>query len=156
MIRTWQVGEIKFQCCLARCVISKRFELRLAHSELKWSLKGNMINSGGKEVHHKERRSSWCGVLGQQGESWCQWGGAQWNSGAQIHAKECEWGSRSAYPAEQPIHAEQRRMGREVKSLVWNRGAPNRGRRGDWGAPILDVERGQIRQYGALNEMSKR
>jgi len=31
------------------------------------------------------------------------------------------------------IHAEHHRNGREVKSLQWNRGAPNRGQRGDWG-----------------------
>ena len=32
---------------------------------------------------------------------------------------------RSAYPAELPIHAEQCRKGREVKSLERNRGTPN-------------------------------
>jgi len=155
MIWAWRVGEIEFECHLARFVISKRLELRLARSELKWSLKGNRMNSGGKEVRHNERRSVWCGVLGRQWECWWRWRGAEWNWRVQIQAKEHRRGSRSAYPAEQPIRAEQRRKGREAKCLEWNRGAPNRGRGGDWVAPILEDERGQTRQYGAQNDISK-
>ena len=60
--------ENELQCRLARLVISKGLELRSAHSEFKWSLKGNMMNSGGKDVCHKDRRSASCGVLGGQGE----------------------------------------------------------------------------------------
>jgi len=82
-------------------------------------------------------------------------GDAEWNWGAQIQAKDRRWGLRSAYAAEQPIHAEQRQKGREVKSLEWNRGAPNRGWGGDWGAPIVEEERGQKRQYGVRNEISQ-
>jgi hypothetical protein len=52
------VGEIEFQSRLAQFVIFKWLELKLACGELKWSLIGNMINSGGKEVRHKERRSA--------------------------------------------------------------------------------------------------
>ena len=155
MIRAWRVGEIEFQCHLALFVISTRLELRLARSELKWSLKRNMMNSGGKEVRHQERRSVWCGVLGGKGECWWRWRSAEWNWGVQIQAKEHRQGSRSAYPAAQPIHAEQRRKGREAKCLEWNRGAPNQCWGGDWGAPILEDERKQKRQYGALNEISK-
>jgi hypothetical protein len=60
-------------------------------------------------------------------------GDAEWYWRAQIQVKKRQWGMRSVYAAEQPIHAEQRRTGMEVKSLEWNRGAPNRGWGGDWG-----------------------
>jgi len=115
-----------------------------------------MTNLGGNEVRHQERRSAWCGVRGGQGECWWWWRSAEWNWGAKIQAKERRRGLRSAYPAEQPFHAEQRWQGREITSLEWNRGAPIRGRGGDRGAPILEEERREKRQYGVLNEISKR
>ena len=93
MIRAWRVGEIEFQCHLAWFVISKWLELRLAHGELEWSLKGNMLNS---EVRSKERRSAWCGVLGGQGECWWWWRSPEWNWRARIQAKEHQCGLRSA------------------------------------------------------------
>jgi len=132
----------------------KGLELRLACGESKWSLKGNMMNLRGKVMRHQERRSAWCGVRGGQGECWW-WSSEEWNWGAQIEAKERRRGLRSTYPAEQPIQAEQGQKGREVKSLEWNGGAPNRGWGVDVGAPILEEECRQKRQYGALNETSK-
>jgi len=45
----------------------KGLELRLACGESKWTLKGNMMNSGEKEVHHQERRSAWCRVRWSRG-----------------------------------------------------------------------------------------
>jgi len=36
----------------------------LASSESKWSLKGNMMNLGGKEMSLQERRSAWWGRVG--------------------------------------------------------------------------------------------
>jgi len=47
MIPAWRVGEIEFQCRLARFVISKRLELRSASGESKWSLKGKYEEFGG-------------------------------------------------------------------------------------------------------------
>jgi len=40
-------------------------------------------------------------------------------------------------------------------SLEWNRDAPIRGQGGEWGAPILEEERHETTQYGALNEVLK-
>jgi hypothetical protein len=54
-------------------------------------------------------------------------GDAERNWGVQIQAKERRWGLRSAYAAEQPIHAEQCGLRNVVKSPEWNRGAPNWG-----------------------------
>ena len=48
MIPAWRVGEIECQCRLARFVISKRLELRLASGESKLSLKGKYDEFGGK------------------------------------------------------------------------------------------------------------
>jgi len=48
MIPAWRVGEIEFQCRLARFVISKRLEFRLASGESKWSLKGKYDEFGRK------------------------------------------------------------------------------------------------------------
>ena len=48
MIPAWRVGEIEFQCHLARFVISKWLEFRLASSESKWSLKGKYDEFVGK------------------------------------------------------------------------------------------------------------
>jgi len=45
----------------------KGFELRLACGERKPSLKGNIMNSGEKEVRHQERRSAWCRVRWSRG-----------------------------------------------------------------------------------------
>jgi len=115
-----------------------------------------MTNSRGNEVRHQDRRSAWCGVRGGQGECWWWRRSAEWNWRAKIQAKERWRGLRSAYPGEQPIHAEQRWKGREVTSLEWNTGVPIRGRGGDWGAHILEEERCEKRQYGALNDRSKR
>jgi len=115
-----------------------------------------MTNSGENEVPHQERSSAWCGVRGGQGECWWCWRSAEWNGGAKIQTKERWRGLRSAYPAEQPINAEQRWTGRDVTSLEWNRGGSIRGRGRDWGAPILEEERREKRQYGALNEIWKR
>jgi len=117
-----------------------------------------MMNLGEKEVRHQERRSAWCRVEGQ-GECWwwCRMilRGANPGQGAPTGIEERRRGLRTAYAAEQPMHAKQRRTRREVKSLEWNRGAPNRGWGGDWGGPILEEERRQKRKYGALNEISK-
>jgi len=124
-------------------------ELLLARGESNWSLKGNMMNLEEKEVRHQEGRSAWCGVWGGQGEYWWWWRSAEWNWGAQIQAEECPQEWRSTYPAEQP------QKGREVKSMEWNRGAPSRGWGGDSGVPILEKERGQNMQFGALNEILK-
>jgi len=88
LIRAWRVGEIEFQCPLARFLISKRFELRLACSESEWSLKGNMINSEEKEMCHQERRSAWCGVRGGQGE--CQ---GDWGAPTGIEESQGDWGA---------------------------------------------------------------
>ena len=41
---------------------------RLARGESKWSLNGNILNSGEKEVRYQHSRSSSCGVQGGQGE----------------------------------------------------------------------------------------
>jgi len=129
------------------CSMQKIGIERIACGESKWILKGNMINVGSKEVRHQERRSTWCGVQGGQGECWWWWRSAEWNWGAQIQAKQRWQGLRSAYPAEHPIHAEQPihpelcQKGREVKSVEWNSGTPNRGWGGDWGALILEEER---------------
>jgi len=48
MIPAWQVGEIEFQCRLARFVICKRLELRLASGESQWGLKCKYDEFGGK------------------------------------------------------------------------------------------------------------
>jgi len=82
--------------------------------------------------------------------------GAEWNIEPPIQTKERQQRLKGAYPAQQPIHAEQRRKGRYVKSLEWNRVTPNRGRGGDWGAPALEEERRQTRWDGALNGISRR
>jgi hypothetical protein len=42
------VGEIEFQCRLARVVISKGLVLGLASGESKWGLKGTYDEFGGK------------------------------------------------------------------------------------------------------------
>jgi len=130
-------------------------ERRLANSESKWSFKCCMMNSGGKQVGYQERRSAWCGVRGGQGECWWWWRSAEWNWRAQIQAKKRRRGLISAYPAKQPIYAEQRQKGRKAKSLEWNRGAPNQGWGGDWGASVPEDVLGQKKQYGALNKLSK-
>ena len=101
----------------------------LARGESRWSLKGNMMNLRGKEVHYQERRSAWCGVQGGQGEWWWWWRSAEWNRGAQIQAKECLSSGAAHLCWTSP-------KGREVKSLVWNRATPDRGR----AAPILKEE----------------
>jgi len=46
MIPAWQVGEIEFQCRLARIVISKRLELRLARVNQNGVWKANITNRG--------------------------------------------------------------------------------------------------------------
>jgi len=113
------------------------------------------MNSRGKEVLHQERRSAWCGVEGGQGEWWWWWRSAEWNWGAQIQAKE-----RLSSGAAHLCWASPK--WRVVKSLKWNRSAPDRGRGGDWGAPIRQEERQPrggaptVMHYGALNEISKR
>jgi len=114
-----------------------------------------MTNLGENEVRHQERISAWCGVWGGQGECWWWWRSAEWNWGGKIQATERRPGLSSANPAEQPIHAEQCWKGREVISLKWKRGNPIWGRGGDWGAPILEEERRDKTQCGALNEISK-
>jgi len=152
MIQAWQVGEIEFQCRLARFVISKRVGIEVSLRWSKMEFERQYDEFGGKRgaPPGEEECQMSCEVVNGSAD-----GDAQWNWGVQIQAKERRWGLRSAYAAEQPIHAEQRQTGREVKSLEWNRGTPNRGWGGDWGAPILEEERGQKRQYGALNGISK-
>jgi len=125
----------------------KGLELRVACSELKWRLKGNMMNSGEREVRHQERNSTWCGVQGGQGENWWWWRSVGWNWRVQIQAKERRQGFRRAYPVEQPNQTEQHRMGREAKSLEWNGDALNRGWGGDWWVSILAEKR---RQKGSM------
>jgi hypothetical protein len=48
MIPALQVGEIEFQCRLARFVISQKLELSLGRGESKWSLKGKYEEFVGK------------------------------------------------------------------------------------------------------------
>jgi len=156
MIWAWRAGEIEFQCCFARYVISKRLESRLAYGESKCSLKVTMINSGEKDVHLQESRSAWCGVGGGHGECWWWWRSAEWNWGVQIKAKERRRRLRSAFITQQSIHAEQRQQKREVKSLEWNSGAPNWGQGGDWASPIFEKKCWQKMHYQTLNEISKR
>jgi hypothetical protein len=50
------------------------------------------------------------------------------DGGVQNDIEGCKSRTRSAYPVEQPIHAEHHRNRRQVKSLEWNSGIPNRGR----------------------------
>ena len=87
------------------------------------------------------KRCAWWGVRGAKGECWWWSRSAERNWGEQFQAKERRWGLRSTYPAEQPIHAEQRQNGWDAKSMEWNWGAPNGVWGGDWGAPILEEER---------------
>jgi len=63
-VRNWI--PISFGCI---CDIKKVGIERLARGESRWSLKGNMINSRGREVHHQERRSAWSGVQGSVSNS---------------------------------------------------------------------------------------
>jgi len=118
MIGAWRAGEIGFQFRLALFVISQRLELRLAPGGSKWSLKRNMINSGGKEVCHKEMRSSWCGVLGGQGECWWRWRSAEWSWGVQIQPRSAD--------RDQEEHIQQRSLSmlssakRGGRQRVWN------------------------------------
>jgi len=156
MIRAWRVGEVEFQCRLDQCVISQRLGLRIARGEPKPSLKGNMMNSGGKEECLQAGRSDWCGVQGGQGECWQGWRSAEWNWGAQIQAMECRQRLRSANTVEHPFHAEQRRKGTRAQSSAWNRGAPNRGRGGHCAAPILEDQCGQKRQSGVTTGIEER
>jgi len=111
---------------------------RLACGEIKYSLKGSMMNSGKNKMRHQERRSAWCGVQGGQREWWWWWRSVEWNWGAPIQAKE-RLSSGAAYL----FWASPK--GREGKSLEWNRGAP------DWGRGVPTEM-----QYGALNKISKR
>jgi len=113
------------------------------------------MNSEEKEGRHQARSSAWCELQGGQGECWWWWRSAEWNWGEQSQAKVRRQGFRSNYIAEQPIHAEQRRKGREEKRLEWNTGAPNQGRGGDWGTPIIDEHCRQRRRHGALNAILK-
>jgi len=84
------------------CDIYKVNNERLAPSESKWSLKGNMMNAEEKEVCRQERRSAWCGVRGGQGECWWWLRSTKCNWGEQSQANEGQRGLRSVYSAEQP------------------------------------------------------
>jgi len=138
------------------CIIWNAAIEWLARGKSKWSFKGNRRNLEEIEVCHQERKCAWCGVLRGQGGCWWWWRRVEWNWGEQRQAKKRRRGLRSAYPAEQPIHANQRQKGREERSLELNRGASDRGRGGGWWAPILVEKSRQGRQYGALNHLSKR
>ena len=113
----------------------------LARSEFKWRLKCNMMNSEENEVCHQQMRSAWYGVQGGQGECWCWWGCAECNGREQSRAKEGPTGVEEHLTSGAAIHAEHLAMGRNDQGLEWNRGAPNRGRRGDWGAQNETLKR---------------
>ena len=90
----------------------------LARSESKCRLTRNIMNFEEKEVRHQQRRSTWCGVQGGQGECWCWWRSAECNWGEQSRAKESRWGLWSAYPVEQPSMLSIAECGRIFR--VWN------------------------------------
>jgi len=53
------MGDSKFQCSLARFVISNQgWIAMLANCKSKWSLKSNMMYSGGNEKGHQEMRTN--------------------------------------------------------------------------------------------------
>jgi len=54
--------KLKFNVVWLDLWYLKGLELRLAWGESKWSLKGNMMDSGEKDVRHQKRRSAWCCV----------------------------------------------------------------------------------------------
>jgi hypothetical protein len=95
MIRAWRVGEIEFQCHLARFVVSNRLELRLASGESKSGLKGKYDEFGGKRG-------------APPGKEECLMWSSRWARGVLMVMEKRRMELRSAYPAEQPIHGEQR------------------------------------------------
>jgi len=73
-----------------------------------------------------------------------KWGGMLrvWNEIEELRIEVGEWieerwqGLRRAYSSV-GVPVGRGGGGRDIQSLEWNRGAPNRGRRGDWGASFL-------------------
>jgi len=99
-------------------ILQIRIEM-ITNSEWKWSLNGNMINSGEKEVQHQQWRSAWW--IAQGGQEECWWRNVEWNWGAQVQANECQWGiekcpsSRAAHPCRVAMNG----GGGVVNSIEW-------------------------------------
>jgi hypothetical protein len=137
MIRMVGWSEIEFHCRLAQCVISEKLDFRdwlAVNQNGVW----NAIWWIGGEKRCATRKG-WvpdmkCRV--GKGSDDCD-GGVRNEIEGHISRP------RSTYPAEEPFHAERHQQGREVNSLEWNRGTPNRGRGGDGGVPIAEEERQQ-------------
>jgi len=103
MIRAWRVGEIEFQSCLARLVISKGVGIEASLRWIQMEFETQYDEFWGKRGAPPGKEE--CLILGEVVKGSAD-GDAEWNWGARIQAKECWRGFRNAYAAEQPIHAE--------------------------------------------------
>jgi len=87
MIQAWRVGEIEFQCRLARFVISKWFEIAVSSQFIKMEIERQYDEFGG-------RRGA------PQGKEECLMSCARWASGVLMVMEECRMKLRGANPGQ--------------------------------------------------------
>jgi hypothetical protein len=90
MIPVGQVGEIEFQCCVVRLVISKRLQLKLARGESKRGLKG-------KEDEFRGKPGT------PPGEEQCPMWSSWWARGELMVMEECRMKVRGKNPGQEAL-----------------------------------------------------